>query len=185
MEKPLRHFIFEDDPDCLWVVKRPDNGWSGSTKRNIIFPRYPARPPWGKAKKNYKMYFPDRKFDEKVRPTKRPLSLMLQNQKLETSQKRCVRAKGGNMRCLCVGKKGSFLERSLAPLCVSSTKWCISCSHQKKLEKAWRPLFILLLWYLLCLTIQIKNIIYQIRITPTPTPTSSSPPRIISNTELW
>ena len=28
------------------------------------------------------------------------------------------------------GKKGSFLERSLAPLCVSSTKWCISCKKK-------------------------------------------------------
>ena len=44
MEKPLRHFILKDDPDCLWVVKRPDNGWSGSTKRNIIFPKYAQQP---------------------------------------------------------------------------------------------------------------------------------------------
>ena len=40
-EKPLRRILSSDHPDCLWVVKRPDNGWSGSTKRNIIFPRYP------------------------------------------------------------------------------------------------------------------------------------------------
>ena len=91
---------------------------------------------------------------------------------------------GRHSKCFVDGRRAAIWS-SLAALCVSSTKWCISCSHQKKLEKAWWPIFILLLWYLLCLTIQIKNIIYQIRITPTPTPTSSSPPRIISNTELW
>ena len=55
---------------------------------------------------------------------------------------------GRHSKCFVDGRRAAIWS-SLAALCVSSTKWCISCSHQKKLEKAWWPIYILLLWYLL------------------------------------